>query len=184
MQDSHDIISQLSPDDARAILGILARDEKIAARIAELAIARLSAVDVEEVAYALYEELDSLEVEEVWDRAGPTRHGYVDPGEAAEEIIDEVMQPYLEELQQHQALNMNAQANQMCMGLLLGLYKFKNESTSEFKDWAGDAPSGFAWTVVDAWKAGTPGQADLAEVRAFVEDRLSGWEIHQLQSTV
>ncbi len=35
----------------------------------------------------LYDQLDSLEVEEVWDRAGPTRHGYVDPSEAAYEML-------------------------------------------------------------------------------------------------
>ena len=40
-------------------------------------------------------------------------------------------------------LGMNTEANRMCMGLLLGLYRFKNESTAEFKDWAPGAPSNF-----------------------------------------
>jgi hypothetical protein len=70
---------------------------------------------------------------------------------------------------------MNTEANRMCMGLLLGLYRFKHESTSEFKDWGPDAPSNFAWTVVDAWKAGSPSRADVKAVKAFIEDELGGW---------
>ncbi len=157
MKNAHEIIDRLSPEDAMAVLKTLARsDEALAACIAEIATAHLSQVDLEEVAFALYEELNALEVEDVWDRAGPKRHGYIDPGEAADEMVDEVITPCLEELKKYRALGMNAEANRMCMGLLLGLYKFEHESTSEFKDWAVDAPSGFAWVVIDAWKAGTP----------------------------
>lgn len=70
---------------------------------------------------------------------------------------------------------MSTEANRMCMGLLLGLYKFKVESASEFKDWAPDAPSVYADEVVRMWKAGSPSQADTAEVRAFIEEELDGW---------
>jgi len=90
-------------------------------------------------------------------------------------MIEEVLEPFLEELDKYQRLGMNTEANRMCMGLLLGLYRFKCESTSEFKDWAPDAPNVFAETVVDAWKAGAPSRADVAAVRAFVEDKLGGW---------
>ncbi len=176
MKHPREIIDHLSPTDALSILRTLAdSDEEPAARIAEMATARLSGVDLEEVAAVLYDELNALEVEEVWDRAGPTRHGYVDPSEASDQMIDEVIEPFLEELKKYQALGMNTEANGMCMGLLLGLYRFKRESTSEFKDWAGDAPSIFADAVVDAWKAGSPSQADVKAVKAFIEDELFGW---------
>ena len=176
MKEPHEIIDHLSPTDALSILRTLAdSDEQLAKRIAEIATAHLSEVDPEEVAAVLYHELDALEVEEVWDRAGPTRHGYVDPGEAADQMIEEVIDPYLEELKKYQELDMNTEANRMCMGLLLGLHRFKHESTSEFKDWAPDAPNSFAWTVVDAWKAGAPSRADVKAVKTFIEEELFGW---------
>jgi len=172
----HEIIDCLSPADALSILKALARsDEALAQRIAEMAMARLSRVDPEEVAAVLYDELDALEVEEVWDRAGRTRYGYVEPGEAADQMIEEVLEPFLEELTKHQKLGMNAEANRMCMGLLLGLYRFEHESTSEFKGWAPDAPLIFAETVVDAWKAGSPSPADVRALEAFIEEKLDGW---------
>jgi hypothetical protein len=176
MKDPHEIIAHLSPNDALTILKTLAHDdEHLAARIAEIATVHLSDVDPEEVAFELYGELNFLEVEEVWDRAGPTRHGYVDPGEAADQMIEEVIDPYLEELKKYQKLGMKTEANRMCMGLLLGLYQFEHESKSKFKDWAPDAPSGCAWAVVNAWKAGSPTRADVKAVKAFIEDELCGW---------
>ena len=95
MIDPHKVIGQLSPNDALAILKALAREDgALAARIAEIAIARLREIDPEDVAFDLYEELNALEVEEVWDRAGPTRHGYVDTPEAANEMIQQLTMEY------------------------------------------------------------------------------------------
>ena len=179
MKDPYDVIHHLSPTDALVILRKLAdSDEGLARRIAEMAVDYLSEVDPGEVAAVLHEELNRLQVEEVWDRAGPTRHGYVDPGEAADEMIEEVLEPFLEELEKYQKLGMSVEARRLCMGLLAGFYLFEHESATQFKDWAGDAPIIFAESVVDAWKAGTPSKADVAAVKAFIEDELGGWGPH------
>ena len=74
------------PGDALSILRAPADSgERLARRIAEIAVAHLHEVDPEEVAAVLYDQLDALEVEEVWDRARETRCGYVEPGEAADQ---------------------------------------------------------------------------------------------------
>ncbi len=91
-QTPREVIEQLSPGDATSVLGILAdSDEELAQRIVEIAMDFLSKVDPEEVGDILYSELEALEVEEAWDRAGRTLYGYVEPGEAAEEMIEEVL---------------------------------------------------------------------------------------------
>jgi hypothetical protein len=176
MKDPQEIIDHLAPGDALAILRRLAAsDAQLAVRIAETAIACLGRVEPEEVADVVYSDLDALEVEEVWDRSGKTRHGYVDTSEAADQMIREVLDPYLEEMAKYHRLGMPAEAKRMCMGLLLGLYQFEHECTSQFKDWAPDAAGSFAWVVVDAWKKGAPGRADVKAVKAFVEEELGGW---------
>jgi hypothetical protein len=112
MTTPYEIIDQLSHGQALAILKALAAsDEQLANRIAEMGTAYLSQVDLEEVAAVLYDELDALEVEEVWDRAGKTRHGYVEPSEAAYQMVEEVIDPYLEQLKKYQKLGMSAEAN-------------------------------------------------------------------------
>ena len=176
MKNPREIIDQLSPTDALAILKTLAAsDEELARRIAELALAHLKGVEPEEVAAVLHESLEALEVEEVWDRAGETRHGYVEPGEAADQMIEEVLEPFLEELKKYQKLGLSIEARRLCMGLLAGLYRFEHVSISEFKNWAPDSPIIFAEEVVETWKTGSPGRADRAAVKAFIEDELGGW---------
>ena len=78
-KDPLHIIDTLSPTDALAVLRSLAgSDQQFAARIAALAPARLRGLNSEEVAAALYDELNGLAVEQVWDRAGRTRCGCVE----------------------------------------------------------------------------------------------------------
>lgn len=170
------IIKQLSPPEALAILNVLAKEDKrLAQRIAELALARLSEVEAEEVAEAVYSELDALTPEEVWDRAGRKRQGYVEPMEAAYQMIDETLDLHLEQLKKYQALGLSAQANQLCMGLLWALYRFERESKSEFKNWAVDAPGECAQIVIKAWKAGHPGKKDKTAFKQFADEELTLW---------
>ncbi len=176
MTDIHQIIEQLSPVDASAILHALATsDAVLAGRIAEMALAHFDQIDVEEVSVALYDELDALEVEEVWERAGRKRHGYVETGEAAYQMIEAVLTPFLEDLTRYQKLGLHDEANGICEGLLFGFYRFEHESTSRFKEWAPDAPISFAGTVMTAWRAGSPTRSDVESLKAFVAEELGGW---------
>jgi hypothetical protein len=175
-KDLYTFIDHLSPGDALAILKILAReDDRLAAHVAEVATSYLSSVDPEEIAHVLYEDLDALEVEEVWDRAGPTRHGYVEPQDASSEMVKQVIEPFMQEMRRYAQMGLHAQAKQACIGLLLGLYRFEHESTNEFKDWSVGEPAEFARKVIDQWKSGSPSLADVGEVRQFIKDQLSGW---------
>jgi hypothetical protein len=175
-KEAHDIIDRLSVLEARSILKALAqKDTELSIRIREMALSCLAQVNIEEIAGAVYAELDALEVEEVWDRAGPSRYGYVDPGEAADEMIQQVLDPFLFELDKYHKLGMNTEANKVCMGLLLGIYRFDDESTTEFKNWAPDSPAAVSESVVDAWKKGKPSRTDIKAVRQFIEGELAGW---------
>jgi hypothetical protein len=177
-QSPHDVIAQLSPEDALAVLKALARrDAEAAATIAEIAYDYLQGVELEEIAFTLYEDLELLRVEEVWDRAGPTRHGYVDPAEVAYNMIEEVLEPHLEQLTKYQKLDMRSEAQQLCMGLLRGLYRFDQESESEFKDWAPDAMPAYSQDVLQAWKRGQPDQAERQRVETFLAEHLKRWRL-------
>jgi hypothetical protein len=170
------IIDHLSPNDALAILKILAReDDRLGTRIAEVATLYLSSVDPEDIALDLYAELDALDVREVWDRAGATRHGYIEPQEVASEMIEQVIEPFWQEMHKYAQMGFHAQAKQVCVGLLLGLYRFEHGSTNEFKDWAVGEAAEFARKVIHRWKSGSPSHADVSEVRKFLDDQLKGW---------
>lgn len=172
------IIDNLSVFEARAVLRTLAEnDADLAQRIAEMTLTSVSGEDMEAVAAALYDELDALEVDEVWDRAGRTRYGYVETSEVASQMIEAVLAPYLEELSRYQALGLNLEAGELCRGLLLGLYQFEHESKSQFKDWATDLPFDFAQEVLAAWKRGPADEGDGGEINGFIQEELPRWSV-------
>ncbi len=170
------IFDAISADDAYQILQKLANENPVVAkRIEEIAEVSLRGVDIEDVADDVYYDLNSLEVEDVWDNSGSTRDGYVDPTEYAWEMFEEALEPYMEDINKYQKLSMSVEAKNCCMGILKGIYKFDTESTSEYKDWAVDAPSGLFEQVLDEWKEGQKSPEDIAEVEEYVKDNFPDW---------
>ena len=84
-------------------------------------------------------ELESLSVEDVWDRAGPRRDGYSDPGEVAAEMIDGALEPYDNEIERLIGLGMQVQADRLFRGILRGLYDFGTAPPTPFRDEAADS---------------------------------------------
>ena len=180
MKKPREIIDQLSLEDALVVLKALAdSDDKLARRIAEIATEYLSEVDPEGVAADVYYDLESLKVEDVWDKAGPSRDGYRDTGEVAEGMIDSVLQSYMEDLDRYQKLNMEDEATNVCMGIIGGLYQFEHESSSEFKDWAVDSSLFFADDTLKKWHTRDVSQEAIDKMRSFIQEHLPEWK--QLQ---
>lgn len=183
MASPQDILDHLAPADALAVLRILARDESWAPRIRQLAMAYLEAgapdgmEDATAIVAEVQGELEQLEVEDVWDRAGPTRDEYVETGEVADEMIQGVLDPYLEDISRYQALGMELEATYLCMGLLQGLYQFEHESASEFKNWATDLPAAHAEAALAKWRAGSPPLEMVVTMRDFAQQELPHWAL-------
>jgi hypothetical protein len=162
------IIDQLSPDEALEVLKVLIReDESLVNKIENIAHEILSAIDIEEIASVIYLELDSLDVEELWDRSGRTRHGYVEPNEMASEMIDEVLGSFLENLKRYNQLSFREQAKRM--------YQFEQESQNDFVDWAVDMPGECAVLVLKEWKTSEQTKDDLLEMEQFIKQSLPSW---------
>ena len=135
----------------------------------------LEGFDIEDIAFEVYYALDRIEVEEVWDRSGSTKDGYVDPTEMAWQIFEDALDPFCEELRKCQGLLLYAEAKKHCLGILEGIYKFEKESTSEYKDWAVDAPREYFEQVLKEWKSGQNSPEDVAEVEDFIKKNFAGW---------
>ncbi|RLG30197.1 hypothetical protein DRO03_05110 [Methanosarcinales archaeon] len=171
-----DIFDAISSDDAFDILRLIAReDQKIAKRIEQIAMEYLRDVDIEDIAFEVYFALDCIEVEEVWNRSGNTRDGYVDPTEMAWQIFEEALYSFRDEVVKYQRLSMYAEAKKYCLGILGGIYRFEKESPSEYKDWAVDAPREYFTQVMKEWKSGQNNPEDVAEVEEFIKKNFAGW---------
>lgn len=151
MDDKH-IFDKINPSEALQILKMLVQeDTSIRQRIEEIFLCQVQEVEVAEISDTVFSDLDFLDVEELWDRSGSNRDGYTASGEAALEMIEEVIEPHLKNMQRLHLLGMFREEMHYCMGVISGLYMFENESTTEFKDWAVDISGELASQILTEW---------------------------------
>jgi len=174
--DLDTILQALRGDDALVILRRLAdRDPEWARVIETMAKDLLSAVDAGDVAAEVLAELESLSVEDVWDRAGPRRDGYSDPGEVAAEMIDEALEPYADEIEHLIGLGMQVQADGLFRGILRGLYDFGTAPATPFRDEAADSVEDRFGADLLNWRNRLPSQATRPRLDAFLAQFCPKW---------
>jgi hypothetical protein len=165
-------VADLEPDEAAEVLRRLAaRGDAVGEAVREAIRSALLRFDPDAVTDEVRDTLESLTVEDIWDRSGPRRDGYTDPGEAAWEILEECLEPYLERIRTFQRLNQPERARDYCVAVLAAIDGFDRESDSEFKkhsvDGVGDA---FAW-VLDEAARGAKTAYDRADLRGRTAER-------------
>lgn len=173
-----DFLNKIDGNDALAVLNKLAQeDESIAKKIRHIIEEFLDEVDSESIAYDVQSELEMLEVEDVWDRSGSTRDGYIDPGEMAMQMLEEALEPYERQIEKYHNFSKFDQAARYCMGILKGIYLFEKESKTEYKDWATDAPGECFSAVYDNWKEKCKNKTLRKKVQDFIASECPDWKI-------
>jgi hypothetical protein len=169
-------LESISGSDALAIIKILSdRNPKLAHEIDAIARELLSHVNIDDVAANVQMELEYLDVEDVWNKSGATSSGYVDPGDAAWEMFEEALEPFRREMDKYKQLSMLKEAELTCQGILKGIYLFDQESATEYKNWAIDAPGEYFGMILGDWKKLFAGQPGLSNMKAFLETHCTNW---------
>ena len=171
-----EVLEAVTPADALAILRQLAeQDDEMSERIEAVALEVLRSIDVDSLASEVQMELESLDLEDVWAASGRTADGYVDPGEAGCQILEDAMAPFQEQVEKYRRLSMDQEAKFCCMGILKGVYDFDKESSTEYKEWAVDIPAEFFAVVLEVWQKGSKKREDLAEMDDFLKRHCPDW---------
>jgi hypothetical protein len=132
-------------------------DELLATRpedlrgLAETCAARLmSNEDRSAVARDVAHVLRGLDIEELNGHAGyrPGR-GYVHPAEAADEVLDEALEPFLRDLERRAALGIRTATVELAVGILLGLYKCRDGASETLLEHSPDYATERASQVMD-----------------------------------
>jgi len=170
------IIDQITPGQALSVLQNLWHAypdfrPKIETEIRKA----LTIVDCNEVARELESSLDFLDEEELYDRSGPSRNGYHDPGEMAAIMVEEVLTPYQEQLERYYEMDMHGEAKELCKGVLKGLYEYARNSSTPFSQYAMDAPAEMFGWILDEWKKKNRKKVDQAEMEEFIKKECSDW---------
>jgi hypothetical protein len=80
--------------------------------------------------------------------------GYTEPSEAAEEILEETVEPFREDMKRHLELGLEAQALEICKGLVLGCYRLSERAGGDVLGWAPDFPAEAAGHALEVWYRG------------------------------
>jgi len=128
-----------------------------------------AAVDPESIADDVFRSLDSLDYDDLNGRAGRTRHGYVEPDQAAWDLFEEALIPFIDEMAKNHKRALPAVAKAYCIGIIKGLQRYEESSCSDLSDWLQDAPGEYIDSVIGEWKKGSPGNEDITEVMNVVK---------------
>jgi hypothetical protein len=107
-------------------------------------------VDAEAVAEDVEETVLGLDLDDLEARAGRKSWGYVEPTEAAWELLGEAVDPFVDEMKRHIRLGFEAAAIATCAGIVLGLYRCRGENSHQLLGCAEDFPAETAEHAVAA----------------------------------
>ena len=146
--DQLKLINALSRESAIRILLNLCEDSALVDRIYAMAISFLAKVDADEIANEVFRNLNSIQVEELWDNSGSTRLGYEDPTDVAFEMIENNIRPFVRKLEQLESLGMKYEGKEFCKGIISGLLRYASKGSNEFHDWVPDDPYTVAENII------------------------------------
>ncbi|MDR1978425.1 MAG: hypothetical protein LBQ42_06800 [Synergistaceae bacterium] len=162
-----ELLSNLTHEMTISILKKLYADKEIRRKLVSLAEAELRKIDAGEIADEVFSELNSLDVEELWDNSGKTRHGYVEPSELAHTMVENAVEPFALDIAKYRKLGMKSEEMESCRGLLRGLMRYENEGCNEFKDWIPDSVMEIAETIADEYEEHNT-EADATSVKSEI----------------
>jgi hypothetical protein len=149
------ILESLKPEEAATVLRhLLEVRPDLASEAEEIARSLLHEANYEEVAAQIEDEIRALDYEDLNARAGRHEWGYVEPSEAAEEILEETLEPFVEDLKRHLELGLEAEALEICKGLVLGCYRLSQRAGGDVLGWAPDFPGEAAGHALEVWYRG------------------------------
>jgi hypothetical protein len=167
-------IQSLNEHEASRVLkGLLDENPDFLKKAYDCAMKVAADVDIDGICDSVFTCLSMLHIEELNGRTGMTQYGYVSPDDAARELIEDVLAPFVGDIVKNRERGLPAAAKACCIGIIKGIRMYDEDPDSDFGGWAEDLMGKFIETVVEEWKKGDPGSEDIDEVERVAEGELS-----------
>jgi len=163
------VLDRLSSDELAVVLrSLLKGHPDLRSEAERIAVENVSAPSVEAIAAEVLLNVTNLDMDDLNGRAGRHSWGYVEPTEAAWEILEEAVTEMLADMKRRLELGLEAAAEAICAGIVLGLFQANSEKSEVVLQWAPDFPEEHACYVVAEFIRECPGQK-----RHTISNRLS-----------
>lgn len=143
------MLDRLAGEEATVVLRqLLQKHPELCPEAENIATALLSSQLAEDVAAEVSGALMGVDLDALNGRAGKHSWGYVEPGEAAMELLEEAIEERVEDMKRHLEVDMVASAQTVCAGIVAGLYACRKTNSDGALGWAPDFPAEHAGFMV------------------------------------
>ena len=139
---SANALDKMAPYELADVLyALLAKHPELHTEAEQIAIDMMAAPSVEDVANNVHDAVTSLGIDSFHGRTGKQACGYVEPTEAAWELLGESIEDVLADMKRRASLGLHEAAEAICCGIVLGLHRAKGTSSDGPLGWAPDFPA-------------------------------------------
>jgi len=150
------VLDRLDSEQAAGVLRrLLVAHPEIVSETEEISRSLLREAAYAAIADEVEEAVKALDIGDLNARAGAHEWGYVEPSEAAWEILEEAVEPFIADIERCISLGLEDAALQMCQGVVLGLYRAERGKGGELAQWAPDFFAEAAGGAINAWRTGS-----------------------------
>ena len=161
------VLERLTPEEARSTLRLLLEKQPALRAEAEgLAAELVAAPDADDIADQVFDAVSSVDLDALNSRAGAHAWGYVEPSEAATELLGESLEDLIGDMKRRAELGLTVAAEAMCAGMVDGLYRARDIKSDGALGWSPDFPveeAGHA--VAELMRSCPPAEKQAARVR-------------------
>ena len=176
---ARDALDHLGPTECAQVLReLLSRHGDLRGEANKIAESLIDDVSVEAVAEDIVFLAGSIGMEEIGSRAGKHSWGYVEPGEAAWELLEESIEGTRADMKRRVEAGMKPAAEKICQGIVIGLHEVDGTNSDGALGWAPDFPAeSAAWSLSILLELYPQGQRRAAGKRIIrgVERKVDSW---------
>ena len=155
--DAASLLERLSPEEALAVLHqVLDQHPELRSEAEQFATDLVSSPSSEDIAQEVHDRITGVDLEALNGRAGAHSWGYVEPSEAATELLEEEVEDMVEDMKRKGELGLMSAAEVVCAGIVDGLYRARDTKSDGALGWAVDFPTEEADHVVSEFVRSCP----------------------------
>ena len=115
------VLNQLAPGEVATVFRVLLeKHPNLVHEAEEIAAGVVSSPSVEGIADDVCTSVTTLDMDDLNGRAGAHSWGYVEPSEAAQELLEEAVAVHFDDMKRRLNLGLEAAAEAVCAGIVLG----------------------------------------------------------------